>query len=124
MWDIKLKLTDTDKQQHSDYLREGGGWKRVKGAKYMVMGDLALGGGHTVQCTHHVSEKCAPETYIMLTQYHPNVKLPPPQQPFMHRTFYSFSPSLSLSLSVYVYGCIYTCNSYIIYIKPISGYVY
>ena len=63
MWDIKLKLTDTDKQQHSDYLREGGGWKRVKGAKYMVKeDDLTLGGGRTVQ------------SHIM---YHRNVHLKP-----------------------------------------------
>ena len=39
----------------------------VKGAKYMVMeDDLTLGGGHTMQYTDHVSQKCALELYIIL----------------------------------------------------------
>ena len=32
----------------------------------MLMGDLTLGGGHTVQYIHHVSQKCTLETYIIL----------------------------------------------------------
>ena len=39
----------------------------MKGAKYMVTeDDLTLGGGHTLQCTGHVSQKYMLETYIIL----------------------------------------------------------
>ena len=39
----------------------------VEGAKYMVIEeDLTLGGGHTVQYTDHVSQKCTPEDYIIV----------------------------------------------------------
>ena len=34
-----------------------------EGAKYLVTeGDLTLGGGHTMQCTDHGSQKCTRET--------------------------------------------------------------
>ena len=29
-------------------------------------GDVTLGGGHTMQYTNHVSQKCTLETYIIL----------------------------------------------------------
>ena len=38
-----------------------------KGTMYMAISDdLTLGGGHTVQYTGHVSQKCTLETYIIL----------------------------------------------------------
>ena len=52
MWDIKLKLMDTDIMLVS----RGKGLDRVKGSKYMVTeDDLTLGSGHTMQYTAHVS---------------------------------------------------------------------
>ena len=39
--------------------------KRIKGVKYMVMGDVTLGGGHTMQYTDYVSQKCVLEAYII-----------------------------------------------------------
>ena len=39
----------------------------VKGVKYLVTeDDLTLGGGHTMQCIDHVSQKCILEIYIIL----------------------------------------------------------
>ena len=38
----------------------------MKGTKYLVMEDLTLGGGHTMQYTDAVSQKCTLETYIFL----------------------------------------------------------
>ena len=40
--------------------------KRIKGGKYMVTKDLILGGGHTMQYSDDISEKCTLETYIVL----------------------------------------------------------
>ena len=64
MWDIKLKLTDTN---NSKVITRGLWVERIKGSKYMMMeDDLTLGGGHTIQYTYHVSYKSTLETYIML----------------------------------------------------------
>ena len=39
----------------------------MKGTKYRVKeDDLTLGGGHTMQYTGHVSQKCTLEIYIIL----------------------------------------------------------
>ena len=53
MWDIKLKLIETES---SVVVTRGKGVRRSKGAKYMVReDDMTLGGGHTMQYTDHVS---------------------------------------------------------------------
>lgn len=55
MWDIKLKLIETN---NSMVAIRGKGWGAVKGkgSKYMVMeGDLTLGGGDTSISVQHTS---------------------------------------------------------------------
>ena len=58
MWDIKLKLRDTD--NNSMVVSRGKEVKRVvngKGTKYMVTeDDLTLGNGHMMKYTDHVLE--------------------------------------------------------------------
>lgn len=61
MWDYK---TETPEGR--------GGYLRVMGAKYMVTNDVILSGGHIMQYTVHVSEKCTLKTYMILSdQCHP-----------------------------------------------------
>ena len=66
MWDIKLKLTDT--VNGVEVTRGKGLEGAVKGVTYMLTEeDLTLGGGHTMQYRHYVSQqKCILETYIIL----------------------------------------------------------
>ena len=69
MWDIKLKLTNTENIAWWLPEGRGGRWgqKRVKGTKYIVTEDnVALGGGHIMQYTDHISHKFIPETYMTL----------------------------------------------------------
>lgn len=48
--------THTPRQQWGGHQRAGGGGGKGKGAKHAVTeGDLTVGGGHTAQCTNHVS---------------------------------------------------------------------
>ena len=49
------------------------GTVRTKGVKYMVMGDLTLGGGHTGQYTDGESQTCTLDTYMdLINQCHPS----------------------------------------------------
>ena len=78
MWDIKLKAMNIQTRQTNknsqtqttvQWLPDGKGMggSMVKWVKYMVTeDDLTLGGGHTLQCTGHVSQKYMLETYIIL----------------------------------------------------------
>ena len=51
MWDIKVKLTDADRQQCGDYQREGGeGKSGINGNGE----NLTWGGEHTIQYTDDV----------------------------------------------------------------------
>ena len=56
MWDIKLKLIETDNSMVVTRGKGGGRTIKGKGIKYMVMEDyLTLGGGNTMQYTDHIS---------------------------------------------------------------------
>ena len=55
MWDIKLKLIDTDNSVVVTRGKEVGGKSDGGRGKYMVMGDdLTLSGRHTMQYEDHV----------------------------------------------------------------------
>ena len=61
--------THRHRQQYGGYQKEGSsrGMVKVKGHKYMVMEeDLTLGGGHTMQYTDHILNKCTLDTYMIL----------------------------------------------------------
>ena len=66
MWEVKLKLTDADNSMVVTRGKGVGAQWGVKGDKYVVMEDgLTLGGGHTMQYTDHVAQKCTLETYVI-----------------------------------------------------------
>ena len=53
---MKVKLTDTERQQYGGYYGKGGGVSKTKGGK--IHGDgrwFDFGGGHTMPYTHQVS---------------------------------------------------------------------
>ena len=63
----QTEITDGHRQQQGGYQKEAGG-RLVKGKRdqIMVTKDLTLGGGHTMQYTDDVSQKCTLEICMIL----------------------------------------------------------